>query len=68
MRWLRVFHWCLVRLERDAGRRGRSSRPSELDAAVFQITLEVRWLVLMLRFDSGLSVAPFLALLAYHVH
>lgn len=49
MRWLRMFHWCLVQLERDAGGRGRRSRPSELDAAVFQITLEVcaslGWLV-----------------------
>lgn len=44
MHWLRMFHWCLVRLEREAG--GGSKRPpgpSELDAAVFQITLEVWW-------------------------
>lgn len=60
MRWLRVFHWCLVRLERDAGGRGRGSRPSQLDAAVFQITLEVRlgwlvgwWMLRFERFESG---------------
>ncbi|CAM9215574.1 unnamed protein product [Scytosiphon promiscuus] len=42
MHWLRMFHWCLVRLEKDSGGRKRVSRqPTELDAAVFQLTLEV---------------------------
>lgn len=42
MHWLRMFHWCLVRLEREAGAGNkRPPGPSELDAAVFQITLEV---------------------------
>ena len=42
MHWLRMFHWCLVRLEKEAGGRKRvSRRPTELDAAVFQLTLEV---------------------------
>lgn len=48
MHWLRMFHWCLVRLEndRESSRKeldGRVSRrrPTELDAAVFQLTLEV---------------------------
>lgn len=42
MNWLRMFHWCLVRLEREAGGTRRGQTPSELDAAVFQLTLEVR--------------------------
>eukprot|EP00752_Nemacystus_decipiens_P001367 g1356.t1 len=42
MHWLRMFHWCLVRLEKESGQRKRvSRRPTELDAAVFQLTLEV---------------------------
>ena len=42
MHWLRMFHWCLVRLEKESGGQKRvSRRPSELDAAVFQLTLEV---------------------------
>lgn len=47
MHWLRMFHWCLVRLEREAGGGSKRSRgPSALDAAVFQITLEVHFLFL----------------------
>ncbi len=43
MHWLRMFHWCMVQLEKESGGRRRiSRRPTELDAAVFQITLEVR--------------------------
>lgn len=43
MHWLRVFHWCLMGLEREGGVRGsRGSGPTALDAAVFQLTLEVK--------------------------
>eukprot|EP00903_Cladosiphon_okamuranus_P012628 g11814.t1 len=42
MHWLRMFHWCLVRLEKESGGPKRlSRRPTELDAAVFQLTLEL---------------------------
>ena len=43
MHWLRVFHWCLAGVEGENGGLGeRGSRPTELDAAVFQLTLEVK--------------------------
>lgn len=48
MDWLRMFHWCLVRLEGEAGGIKRARAPSELDAAVFQLTLEVRRVVVCL--------------------
>lgn len=52
MHWLRMFHWCLVRLEREAvgGRRRLGAGPTELDAAVFQLTLEVRTTVVVVPF------------------
>lgn len=59
MHWLRMFHWCLVRLEKEesAGgedeklgvrrrQRQRRQRLTELDAAVFQLTLEVKFLLM----------------------
>ena len=41
MHWLRRFHWCLVRLEKESsGRKRVLRRPTELDASVFQLALE----------------------------
>ncbi|CAM9452689.1 unnamed protein product, partial [Ectocarpus sp. 8 AP-2014] len=42
MHWLRMFHWYMVRQEKGSrGKRRSRRRPTELDAAVFQLTLEV---------------------------
>lgn len=67
MHWLRMFHWCMVRLEKESGRRRRvSRRPTELDAAVFQITLEVSSSIYSVSFCVvSEEVLPCLALLRW---